>query len=283
MRSSHGLRDHSVDQSKLLKVIGREFQGFSGLRGVFAVFPEDCRTAFGGNDRVIGVLHHEDPVSHTDAECSSASPLADDDRDDTGAQGHHLPEVHGDGLCNVTFLGPDAGVGARCVDEADDRKGEFLRHAHEAEGLAVPLGVGAAEIPEDILLHVTALLLADDHAPMASDGSETRWHRLVVTEEPVAVQFHEVPHDGGDIIKEVRACRMARDLNPLPGTEIAVEGPSLFFQVFPRRLEQGVLGAALFGQFGNALLQFGYGKFKVKGLDAHGMLEKGLERGFNGS
>jgi hypothetical protein len=47
--------------------------------------------------------------------------------------------------------------------------------------------MGAAEITENIFLHIASLLLTDYYATMTSDPTDAGWHCLVVTKESVAV------------------------------------------------------------------------------------------------
>ena len=62
-----------------------------------------------------------------------------------------------------------------------------------------------------------ALLVAHDDDGNAAQPAETALDRLVVGEGAVAGQRHEIVHQRADVVKEVRALRMARDLGLLPG------------------------------------------------------------------
>ena len=52
------------------------------------------------------------------------------------------------------LLGIFAGVGARGVDKGDDGKPKVVRMAHEAQRLAVAVGLRHAKVAVDVLLHV---------------------------------------------------------------------------------------------------------------------------------
>ena len=75
------------------------------------------------------------------------SPMID--VDDGGPEPGDDLEVVGDGLGLAPFLGADARIRPGGVDEGDDGKAVLLGQAHEAQGLAVALGVGLAEVPLD--------------------------------------------------------------------------------------------------------------------------------------
>jgi hypothetical protein len=62
---------------------------------------------------------------------------------------------------------------------------------------------------------------------------------------------------------------VASDLNTLPGSQVAVEGFALFFEILSCGDKEGVLGLAALCQFGDTSLEVGYRKFKIKRLDVH--------------
>ena len=98
-----------------------------------------------------------------------------------------------------------------------------LRELHEAHRLAVALGVRHAEVAPHVLLGVGALLLADhDHAP-ALDPREARDDRLVVAEQPVAVELDELVGDLGDELEGPRAAQVARELDAGPDDGLLVD------------------------------------------------------------
>ena len=73
-----------------------------------------------------------------------------------------------------------------------------LGELHHPHRLAVALGMGHPEVAPDVLVGVGALLLADDDDTPVADPGEARHDRLVVAEEPVAMQLDElVGHDAG--------------------------------------------------------------------------------------
>jgi hypothetical protein len=85
--------------------------------------------------------------------------------------------------------GADARIGARRVDERDQRDLEALRRAHEAQRLAIALGLRHAVVAPYALLGVAALLLTDDHHRLAFEPRRPADDRLVVRVHAVAVQL----------------------------------------------------------------------------------------------
>ena len=174
----------------------------------------------------------------------------------------------------MALLGADARIRARGVDEGDEGKPKLLGHAHESKRLSVALGMRAAEIAVQIFLHVTALLLADDHAANAADGGEPAGHRGIVAEEAVAFEFHKVGAGHANIIEEKRAGDVARNLNALPGIEVAVDVPagrldlSLHALDLAAEVDFPLLG--LTPEFAELLLQLQDGFFKIQSLHIHG-------------
>ena len=98
----------------------------------------------------------------------------------------------GDGLGLAALLGADARVGARRVDEGDDRAAEALGQLHQAQRLAVALGARHAEVALHVLLGGAPLLVADHEHRLAVEAGEAGDDRRVLAEAPVAVELDEV-------------------------------------------------------------------------------------------
>ena len=195
------------------------------------------------------------PSGDADAEGAAGHALADDRRDDRHLQAGHLAEVHGDGLADAALLGAEPRVGADRVDERDHRTAELLRLAHESQRLAIPLGMGHAEVAVEVLLHVPALLLADDHDRAPVEAAPTAHDRTVVAEIPVAVELDPVLEHPLDVVEGVRPTRVTRDLNLLDGLQVVVR---LFLQL----LELASQDVNLFGHVDASAIgevqEFGY-------------------------
>ena len=72
---------------------------------------------------------------------------------------------------------------------------EFLRHLHEAQGLAIAFRIGHPEVPLHAFLEGLALLMADDHDRPVVEAGEAADDGAVIAERAVAVEFVKVPED----------------------------------------------------------------------------------------
>ena len=165
--------------------------------------------------------------------------------DDGDPQGGHDLEVVGDRLGLAALLGPDAGIGAGRVDEADHREAELLGQLHDPEGLAVPLGVHLAEVALDPLAGRPALLMADDGHGRALVEGEAGHDRRVVGEAAVAVDLQEILGQGLDIVQGIGPLRVAGDLDDLGRGQIGLD-------LGPFRLDLAAEGGDFLGRAGLA-------------------------------
>ena len=225
VRAAERLGDHFVHHAQFLQAAGVELEGGGGLGGMGAVLPQDGGAAFGGDDRVISVLENEHAVGDADAEGAAGAALADDDGDGGDLEQGHLAKIDGNGLGDVAGLGLDAGVGAGGVDEGKDGQAELLGEFHQAEGLAVALGLGHAEIADDVLLGVPTLLLGNDHDGAALEEGGATDQCPVVVKLAVAVELLKVGAEGADVVEGVGALGVAGDLHALPRGEVGVDVP----------------------------------------------------------
>ena len=123
----------------------------------------------------------------------------------------------------AALLGAESGPRARRVDEREHRHLELLGELHEAERLAVALGVRHAEVAVEVLLGVAAALVADDHDRLAVEARPAADDRGVLAEGAVAVQLDEVGERERDVVERERALGAARHLHALQRREVAVD------------------------------------------------------------
>ncbi len=169
------------------------------------------------------MLHHQDAVADPDPESAARTALADDEDEDRGLELEHLEDVLGDRRGLAALLGADPRVGARRVDQADDRDLELRREAHLAQRLAVSLGVRTAEVERHALLRRATLPVPDEQEPPLPDPREPGQDCLVVAEHLVAVELDEVVQDLLDVVGDDGSVRVARDVDPLPGRQVRVD------------------------------------------------------------
>jgi hypothetical protein len=153
---------------------GGHLQGLSGLDLALGVAPQNCRAAFRRDDAVDAELLHQDAIADGDAERAAAAALAADDHDDRHVEQRHLAEVQRDRLGDAAFLGLDAGYAAGVSTKTITGRWNFCASCHDPQRLAVALGLGVAEIAEDLLLGVAALLVADRQPPAGRGRSRSR-------------------------------------------------------------------------------------------------------------
>jgi hypothetical protein len=89
------------------------------------------------------------------------------------------------------------------VDEDDDRPRELLRHLHDAQRLAIPLGARVAEVAENLLLGVAPLLVPDERDRLSFVVPQAGHDRGVVREPAIAVQLDHGGKEPFDVIERV--------------------------------------------------------------------------------
>ena len=120
-------------------------------------------------------------------------------------------------LALAALLGPDAAVGAGGVHEADHGPAELLGLAHEAQGLAVALGVRHAEVAAHTLLGGVAALDGDHgHDALALPG-DAGHDGGVVGVEAVSVKLDEPVPAALEQLQRGGALRGARELDDVVG------------------------------------------------------------------
>ena len=166
------------------------------------------------------MLEHEQGVPEADAQPSAAPALPDDDVDDGGAEPGDDLEVVGDGLGLAPFLGADPGIGPRRVDEGDDRETVLFGHLHDAQGLAVALGVGLAEVPFDAGPGGPTLLVANERDGPAFVEGQAGHDGRIVPEPPVAMHLHEIREQVREIVQRIRPLGVAGELDDVDGRQL---------------------------------------------------------------
>src|SRR4029453_19222145 len=114
--------------------------------------------------------------------------------DEAGADRHPESREHGlrarDRAALAMLLGRDARIGARRVDEREQREVMPPGELHNAHRLPVALRIRHPEVPLSALLEVATLLMADErHRPIAKP-SDARDERLVIGSAPGAAHAH---------------------------------------------------------------------------------------------
>ena len=112
------------------QVAAGHLQRLGGLGGVLARLPEDRGAALGADDRVIGVLEHRQAVADADAQ-RPPEPPSPMTTQTIGVSSWLIASRFSAMISGLAaLLGGDARIGARRVDEGDDRQAELGRQPH---------------------------------------------------------------------------------------------------------------------------------------------------------
>src|SRR6185503_6129492 len=162
VRSTARFGNDLVDHLELEQIRGGNPQRGRRLLahfGTLAILPQNCRAAFDRDHGVDRILEHQDPIGDPQRERATRSALADDRGDDGDLEAAHLEEIPRDRLRLTALLRAEAGPRAWRVDEREDRDVKLLGELHQAQRLAVALGMWHPEVAPEILLGIPAALV----------------------------------------------------------------------------------------------------------------------------
>ena len=146
VRAAERFADHLVDEAEFKESVGCESQSLSGFRSLVGALPENGCAPFRADHGIRGVLKHDERVAHGNGESSAGAAFADDRGDHGNAQFGKLIDVAADGFGLIALFRVNAGIGARGVDEREDRQTELFGKLHQTQSLAVAFGLGHAEV-----------------------------------------------------------------------------------------------------------------------------------------
>ena len=190
--------------------------------------PQNPRAAFRADHRIVGVLQHGDAVAYADSQRAAGSAFPNHHADYRRSHLAHLEHALGDHMGLSTLLRPDAGIGARRVDEADDGHVVLFRQPHFAHGFAVTLRMRAAKIAGGALAISPSFLMPDNHHFELVDFGETGQHCAIIAKVLVAMQFDKLVECQIEIVARVWPVLMTRHLHGLPGSQIAIHAGGYF-------------------------------------------------------
>src|SRR5438067_1810177 len=222
VRAAHRLRHDAVDDAQTQQLGGRGAHGLRRLRRLGGITPEDRRAALGRDHGVDGVLEHQHAVAHADGQGAAAAALARHHGHDRGRQRRHAPQIARDRLRLAALLGAQPRIGAGRVDEREDGLAELRGQLHEAQGLAIALGVRHPEVARDLLARVAPLLVTDHDHRLPIEAREAADDGRIVAEQAVAVQLGEFLQQQLAPVARVGTLGVPRQLRALPGREAGV-------------------------------------------------------------
>ena len=222
MCAAQRFRNDFIDEPQFQKAAGGKPQSVRGGRGLFRRLPENGSTSFGTDDRIGGVLQHQNDVGNRNRQSAARAPFPDHGRDDGDVQFAHFENVAADGFGLVAFFSADTGIGPRGIHERQNRNPELFRELHKTQGLAVPFGTTHAEVAAGAFPGVAPLLVSDHHDGVFPEAAESPDDGLIVCELTVAVQFMKVVDARFDVVHRVRAVRVTGHQGRLPRRQLFV-------------------------------------------------------------
>ena len=115
------------------------------------------------------------------------------------------------------------GICAWGIHEGQNRPAKFRRQLHHAQRFAITFRLGLTKIADHALLGVASLLLADYRHRSALEFRQAGNQRSVVSKRTIAVQFDKIGKQQRDVVGQIRAQRMPRNLGALPWTEVRIK------------------------------------------------------------
>ena len=116
----------------------------------------------------------------------------------------------------MPFFAGYAGKCARSIDEGDDGKAEAICQTHQAKGFSISFGMGTSEIAQEIFFCIPTFLVAEEDNALPVQGRQTSDERAIFAKGAVASEFEEFGSAMAQVVEQVRALRVANDLNALP-------------------------------------------------------------------
>src|SRR6185437_13207822 len=222
MRAACRFLDNRINDAELVEVLGRDLHVGRGFFLFVAVAPDNRGRAFGRDHRVDGVFEHKDAVCRRDRDRAARAALTDDDGNHWNAE---LQAAFGrtrDRFGLPTLFRPDARIGARRIDESDDRQIESVSKLHQPHGFAIAFGAGHSKDVLDALLGIGALLVAEHDDRSIAKFSDAADDRLVLGEIAITCERREILYEAADEFERMWTFRVARDERLLPWRQLVV-------------------------------------------------------------
>ena len=168
------------------------------------------------------MFEHQHAIGRGQRNRAPRPAFANHRRDHRHAEREALLGRAGDRFGLSALLGLDPGKCARRVDQCHHRYVEAVGELHQPDRLAVAFGLGHPEIMLEPRGGVVAFLMPDQHHPAPVDLGQPADDGMVVGKRAVARQLEEIVRDPGDIIVEMRALGVPRDLSLLPRSQLGI-------------------------------------------------------------
>ena len=216
-------RDDLVDQPHFEQVRRGDLQCLRGNFGFTGIAPHDRSAALWRDHRVHRIFQHVHAIADRDRQRAAGTAFTGDDHQNRHREPRHFAQIMSDRFGLTALFGIDARISAWRIDEDKDRPPEFRGELHRAQCFAIAFRLCLAEITREALFGVASFLIPYDHDRFAVKFGHTGDQRGIVGEIAVAVDFEEIFEQNADVIVGVRALRVTRQKQTLPGAEIGVE------------------------------------------------------------
>src|SRR5713101_2334221 len=237
MRAAFRLGNDLIHNPQLFQILCRNFHGYRcGLR-FRRVAPDDRSATFRRNHRIETIFQNVDAISHRNRQRSSRAPFPGHRHDHRHRQPRHLAQVPRDRFALPALFRVDSRIRARRIDQRNNGPAELRRELHHAQCLPVAFRLRLAKIPDQPLLRVAPLLMADDRHRTPVEFSQPRNNGFVVGVAAVPVQFNKVREKQIDKVQRVRSLLVPRDLRALPRPQVRVELSPQFRHVAAKTLQ----------------------------------------------
>src|SRR6266850_5873017 len=223
MRSAFRLANDLIDDAQLFQILRRNFHGCRCGLCFRRVAPDDRSAPFRRNHRIETIFQNVDAISHRNRQRSSRSAFPGHRHDHRNRQPRHLPQVPRDRFALPAFFRVNSRICAWRINKRENRPAELRRELHHAQRFPVTLWFWLAKIPDQPLLRVASLLMADDRHRTSVEFSQAGNNGFVVGVAAVSVQFNKVREKQIDKVQRVRPLLVPRDLRALPRPQMRVE------------------------------------------------------------
>ena len=133
--------------------------------------------------------------------------------------------------------------------------------------------MGAPEIAHHVFFRVAPFLVSDNHTALLAKHGKTARHGLVIGKTAITVQFSPVFKTSFDVIEREWPLHMPRDLDTLPGSQVAVNLAAglaeLCLNCTDRRVKIDIVLVGMSLQILQTPLQFEDRFFEIERLQFH--------------
>src|SRR5438477_4167180 len=138
--------------------------------------------------------------------------------------------------------------------------------------------MGAPKIAHHVFFRVAPFLMSDNHAALRPKHGKTALHGLVIGKTTITVQFSPVCKTPFDVIEGEWPLHMPRDLDTLPGSQVAVNLAASLAELClncpDRRIKIDIVFVGMSLQILQTPLQFKDRFFEIERLQFHRMTKR---------